>query len=1400
MNKKILGLLAPGLLVGLLAHGATYTNDFSNPNATGFTLNGGSRPNGNPYPAIEGGHLALTYAENSENGTFVMDELDAGKSVAGFNATFKLRIGGGSSSPADGLSFYYGSDIDSTTLIDEEGFHTSTSGVGINWDVWDNGSAEAPAIDVRVNNVIVAAAPMSILEVMSDTFAPVSINLNTNGVLNLSYKGKVVFTNVYLNGWAPITGGRFAIGARTGGENANHWVSELGITTMLAGSPAAPVLITAPANQTINEHGSVAFSLLPGGTPPFAFEWYSNNVIIPDATNLTLNLANVPFTANGVKYKVKVSNSVGNVSAEATLAVNADTNAPTVVSARGTESFKQVIVTFSESVTAASAGTASNYKVDGGVTVSSVTVNSATTVTLNTSAQTPGTAYTLTINGIKDTATTPNTIATDTKASFLAFVLANGFLKHEYWGGIADVQVQKLLDDPRYQANQPDSVGFLSAFTSRTIFPDDSHENYGARITGFLIPQETADYYLFLSSDDASELWLSTDSSTDHLEKIAEETGCCNAFTEPGGPRTSASAIHLVAGQRYAVMALHKEGGGGDYVQVAWRKEGDTTAAGSLTPIPGKFLATYANPGIASVQISKQPQSKTAAENTVASFSVTATGSPAPVAYQWQRAESGSTNFKDIAGATGSTYTTAILKQSVDNGAAFRVLISVPGASATSDTVTLTVNIDSLKPFLTLLRDGDDFKSVKVGFSEPVDPVSAATAANYAIQGLTITKATLVNASNVVLVTSQQAEKTTYTLVVSNVKDSAGNVIDPAGNTKSFTSFVYLSGLAKFEAFTGFGGTAVTDLTGNAKYPNYPDDTRVVMGYEGINGYGDNYGVKLSGFITPKTSGKYIFYVASDDNSELYLSTDDTEANVAPIAKEVNWANAREWTGDSGGRRPNLENVSAPIQLEAGKRYYTMLLYKEGGGGDHGAVAMKLESDPDPENGSLPVWGDLIGTAVDPAVLVQMSLPVDLASPIGSGDSSKPGISARVYQVGQIGGIIADTQISSAEQLLAGILGPNVADLTGSVNGVWSQGVINWNVEMNAGGSGTEIGSFTSATTPSRMDDPMPGMPGTLTTHPRDSVAAELITYAEFPKAGLYTMGVNSDDGFKVTATDKAPVFNGALVVSSPASIAKAYGAVYSGPEIGGVFKSFTGTISGKLVYVDPPDACSALVNADAIKGNIALIDRGVCTFSVKVDAALKAGAIAAVIVNSRDPDSADGKWPIVMGGSYVDLPAVMITKTDGAILKSVIANGIEVSITRDDSPVLGQFIGTRGSGDSLFSFYVSQPGLYPLRCAWFQGDGGSNLEWFTLDDLGNKVLLNDRTSAKAIKTYRARTYTPPNKPTITIGKDGSGVKITWTGKLESASSVAGPWVEETGTSPLTVGNPAGAKFYRAKQ
>jgi hypothetical protein len=79
-----------------------------------------------------------------------------------------------------------------------------------------------------------------------------------------------------------------------------------------------------------------------------------------------------------------------------------------------------------------------------------------------------------------------------------------------------------------------------------------------------------------------------------------------------------------------------------------------------------------------------QPSSQTITLGQSAIFSVTVTGT-APLTYQWQK------NNANISGATTSTYTTPATV-SGDTGATFRVIVTNPVTSITSNSATLTVN------------------------------------------------------------------------------------------------------------------------------------------------------------------------------------------------------------------------------------------------------------------------------------------------------------------------------------------------------------------------------------------------------------------------------------------------------------------------------------------------------------------------------------------------------------------------------------------------------------------------------------------------------------------------------------------------------------------------------------
>lgn len=272
-----------------------------------------------------------------------------------------------------------------------------------------------------------------------------------------------------------------------------------------------------------------------------------------------------------------------------------DATKPEVVSASTTGAFDTVRLTFSEDLDPATAEMATNYTISPDLAVTAAAYRSKV-VTLTTAKQTPGaTQYTVSVKGVKDLS--QNEIAAGATAAFYSYSMTKAFaLKFARWSEISGSAVADLVSDPRYPAS-PDLILGVPSFNSRGAFPDDVNDNYGATIEGFLTPAESASYRFFVTSDDASELWLSTDATEANLQLVAQETDCCEGFQEPdmvnddGFTYPTSEPIALTAGRNYFVRLIYKEGTGGDYGQVAWRKEGDTTAAASLTPIPGEFLS-----------------------------------------------------------------------------------------------------------------------------------------------------------------------------------------------------------------------------------------------------------------------------------------------------------------------------------------------------------------------------------------------------------------------------------------------------------------------------------------------------------------------------------------------------------------------------------------------------------------------------------------------------------------------------------------------------------------------------------------------------------------------------------------------------------------------------------------
>jgi len=164
------------------------------------------------------------------------------------------------------------------------------------------------------------------------------------------------------------------------------------------------------------------------------------------------------------------------------------------------------------------------------------------------------------------------------------------------------------------------------------------------------------------------------------------------------------------------------------------------------------------------------------------------------------------------------------------------------------------------------------------------------------------------------------------------------------GNIWSLTTQGQGEGNILFEYFWGTNETLET-LLNLPTFPDNPDRSELRTSFEGPINWRDTYGTLVRGYLYPPQTGNYTFWIASDDQSQLWLSTDEDPANAVQIASVPGWTPSRDFD-NTGGGVGGPEQMSSEIALEAGSSYYIEALHSEGWGGDNLAVAWQGPSIP----------------------------------------------------------------------------------------------------------------------------------------------------------------------------------------------------------------------------------------------------------------------------------------------------------------------------------------------------------------------------------------------------------------------------------------------------------------------
>jgi sugar lactone lactonase YvrE len=136
--------------------------------------------------------------------------------------------------------------------------------------------------------------------------------------------------------------------------------------------------------------------------------------------------------------------------------------------------------------------------------------------------------------------------------------------------------------------------------------------------------------------------------------------------------------------------------------------------------------------------------------------------------------------------------------------------------------------------------------------------------------------------------------------------------------------------------YPGVPGETVATLRAEASFPAFPRAIeKLSSAFEGTANWADEYGSYLEGYLVAPLTGAYTLWVSAASAAELWLSGDETVSRLERIA-------ACDVTVETGDWSSLARQESAPIDLEAGRRYYFAVLHKAGMGKDHVAVGWRL--------------------------------------------------------------------------------------------------------------------------------------------------------------------------------------------------------------------------------------------------------------------------------------------------------------------------------------------------------------------------------------------------------------------------------------------------------------------------
>ena len=761
------------------------------------------------------------------------------------------------------------------------------------------------------------------------------------------------------------------------------------IDNVVVSSALGPVaFVQQPPSQTVAQGRTASFRALVNGAGPFTYQWFKNGSPIANAGNWKYTTPPLLTSDSGAQYTVSVvstNNTITSTPAVVTV-TSEDLDLVSVGSVEGSV----IGARFDQPVDKVTAETAANYLINGVAAYAASLRANGTDVLLTPVAPVSGnfTVVVANVQSISGTVIGANNTAVG------------------YVAGLTGFDINPVSETPGfYQNNAPSISTFIGdnySFASNSFeITGGGHDIFG-NFDGFryVYTQKTGDFDVKMRIPALDALRTPNKAGFVVRRSLDPYSPSVYAGVNPqlpgrnffeGTARNDFNAATVSWGAStactYPNVWLRFRRVGNTFIRysstngVNWNNDGQTSPNPALPSTLFFGLGVCANVGAntlqqgvraqmdnygdfagyagASITITQQPANITVAAGNNANFTNLAIVTVAPaggeLAYVWQRTNSlgGWTNLI-VAGITNAVLNTGPF-QFTDSGAMFRCIVQAPGAlSVTSAVAVLTVTDSAAATVLAGFTPTNSLNQILVRFSENMNSASALNPANYLV---TNAAGTVFGIASVALLNGDARTviiTTTSVLPAGDYGVRVTGVLDLNGNATTTVSIFNQSGVAPVQPVViDYYGTLATaanlgDLTNNVKFLANTPDWIVYSNAPNVNGYaaafptsgfGDNYGVRMYTYFIAPSNAQYVFWYRADDFARFYMCTNGSQTVTTNPANRA-YGNSM---GINNASYQVTNTMITPV-LVAGQAYFMELNYKEGTGGDGGAVMVTMTS------------------------------------------------------------------------------------------------------------------------------------------------------------------------------------------------------------------------------------------------------------------------------------------------------------------------------------------------------------------------------------------------------------------------------------------------------------------------